>query len=65
MSDEVAYESRVRIEKLEGSHRKAWIEPFEEPLDFGVHGAVAEHYGSGSQEPLPTTLDHVVAAGVG
>lgn len=65
MSDEVAYESRVRIEKLEGSHRKAWIEPFGEPLDFGVHGAVAEHYGSTSEEPHPTTLDHVVAAGVG
>lgn len=65
MSDEVAYESRVRIEKLEGSHRKAWIEPFEEPFHFGVHGAVAEHYERDSEESLPTTLDHVVAAGVG
>lgn len=62
---DVAYESRVRIEKLEGSHRKAWIEPFEEPFDFGVHSAVAEHYGRDSEDPHPTTLDHVVAAGVG
>ena len=64
MSDP-AYRSRVRIQKLEGSHRKAWIEPFEEPLDFGVHGAVAEFYDAGSAEPLPTTLDHVVAAAAG
>jgi hypothetical protein len=55
----------VHIEKLEGSHRKARVEPFDEPFDFGVHGAVAEHYGAGSGEELPTTLDHVVAAAGG
>lgn len=59
---EPLYRSRVRIRKLEGPHRKAWIEPFEEPLDFGVHGAIAEHYGARTAEPIPTTLDHVVAA---
>ena len=64
MSD-VVYESRVRIEKHEGAHRTATIEPFDGPLHFGVHGAVAEHYGAGSAEPLPTTLDHVVAAAGG
>ena len=64
MSD-VVYTSRVHIEKLEGSHRKARVEPFDEPFDFGVHGAVAEHYGAGSGEELPTTLDHVVAAAGG
>ena len=63
---EPTYTSKVRIEKLEGSHRKAYITPFEdEPLDFGVHSEVAEHYGSGSGEPMPTTLDHVVAAAGG
>lgn len=63
---EPLYISKVRIEKLEGSHRKAFITPFEdEPLDFGVHSEVAEHYGSTSGEPMPTTLDHVVAAAGG
>lgn len=62
---EPVYRSEVRVEKLEGAHRKAWIEPFDEPLEFGVHGGIAEHYGAGSAEPLPTTLDHVVAAAVG
>lgn len=63
---ETVYESRVRIEKLEGSHRLAYISPFEdEPLEFGVHSEIAEHYDSPSAEPLPTTLDHVVAAAGG
>lgn len=56
------YESRVRIQKLAGPHRKAWIEPFDEPLDFGVHGEIAEFYGARTAVPIPTTLDHVVAA---
>lgn len=59
---EPLYHSRVRIQKLEGPYRKAWIEPFEEPLEFGVHGAIAEFYGARTAEPIPTTLDHVVAA---
>ncbi|MFQ5679220.1 MAG: hypothetical protein ACE5HP_07145 [Gemmatimonadota bacterium] len=59
------YESSVRIEKLEGPHRKAYIHPFEEPLDFGVHGEIAAFYGRRTAEPLPTTLDHVVAAAGG
>jgi hypothetical protein len=59
------YRSRVRIEKHGGSYRKAFVEPFEEPFEFGVHGAVAEHYDRTTEEELPTTLDHVVAAAGG
>jgi len=59
------YLSLVRIEKLRGPHRKAWIEPFDEPLEFGVHGEIAEFYGATTDRPLPTTLDHVVAAAGG
>lgn len=59
---EPVYRSVVRIRKLEGPHRKAWIEPFDAPLEFGVHGEIAEFYGSATEEPIPTTLDHVVAA---
>lgn len=65
MSGEPLYLSEVRIEKLEGPHRKAWIHPFDEPLEFGVHGAISEFYGATTAEPLPTTLDHVVAAAGG
>ncbi len=59
------YTSRVRIEKLEGPHRLAYVEPFEEPLEFGVHGEIAEFYGRATADPLPTTLDHLVAAAGG
>ncbi len=59
---EPLYLSRVRIQKLEGAHRLAWIEPFQDPLEFGVHGPIAEFYGRATAEPIPTTLDHVVAA---
>ena len=62
---EPLYVSRVRIEKREGPHREAWIEPFDDPLQFGVHGPIAEFYGARTVEPIPTTLDHVVAAAGG
>ena len=65
MSDDPLYLSEVRIEKLDGPHRKAWIAPFTEPLEFGVHGPISEFYGATTEEPLPTTLDHVVAAAGG
>ncbi len=59
------YRSKVRIEKFEGPYRHAYIEPFEEPVEFGVHGSIAEHYGATTAEPIATTLDYVVAAAGG
>ena len=64
MSDPV-YRSRVRIQKFEGPYRHAYIEPFEEPIEFGVHGAIAEFYGRDTAKPIATTLDYVVAAAGG
>lgn len=32
---------------------------------FGVHGAVAEHYGVSPEEEHATTLDYVISATVG
>jgi hypothetical protein len=63
MSD-VVYRSEVFIERLPGSLRKAHLPAEPQPIFFGTHGAVAEHYGRppGTFEPHATTLDHVVAA---
>ncbi len=38
-----------------------------EPVTFGVHGAIAEHYGVDMSkfEPRATTIDYVVAAAGG
>jgi hypothetical protein len=61
---DVAYRSEVVIERFAGSLRKAHLPAEPEPVLFGAHGAVAEHYGRapGTYEPHATTLDYVVAA---
>jgi hypothetical protein len=61
------YVSRVRIERLGGPQRLAYLPARDEPVAFGVHDEVAEHYGVDPQDypPRPTTLDYVVAAAGG
>ena len=41
----VAYISRVKVEPVEGKTRRAHLPAEEEPVLFGVHDEVAEHYG--------------------
>jgi len=64
---EVKYVSRVEVEPVGGKLRRARIPAEEEPVLFGVHGAVAEHYGVSpdAEEPHATTLDYLVAAAGG
>ncbi len=66
MSD-VLYRSRVRIERVKGPLRRAYLPAETEPVSFGVHGAVAQHYqvAPGRLEPHATTLDYIVAAAAG
>ena len=66
MSD-IAYRSKVRIERVKGPLRRAYLPAEAEPVLFGVHGAVAEHYRvpPGVLEPHATTLDYIVAAAAG
>lgn len=59
---EPLYTSRVRIERVNGPIRHAYVAPFTEPIRFGVHGAVKQFYGVEPDEELPATLDHIVAA---
>ena len=61
MSD-VVYRADIRIRRLEGPHRHAWLPAREEPVDFGVHGAIAAHYGVDAETEHTTTLDYVMAA---
>ena len=64
---EVAYRSKVRIERIKGSLRHAFLPEEAQPVKFGTHGAVAAHYGAtpGTFEPHATTIDYVVAAAAG
>jgi hypothetical protein len=66
MSD-VVYRSHVRIERVKGPVRRAYLPAEQEPVIFGVHGAVAEHYKvpAAVLEPHATTLDYIVAAAAG
>ena len=64
---EVTYVSTVRIERVKGSLRKVFLPAEPDPVFFGVHDEVAEHYKAtpGAYEPHATTLDYVVAATAG
>jgi hypothetical protein len=64
---EVVYRSEVDIERAHGPLRYAHIPAEAGAVTFGVHGAIADHYGAaeGGFEPHATTLDYVVAAAAG
>ena len=64
---EVVYRSESVVERSHGPVRHARIPGEREPVVFGVHGAIAEHYGRapGSYEPHAATIDYVVAATAG
>ncbi len=67
MSDQVVYTSTSSIERIKGPLRKAYLPQVQEPVKFGVHSEIAEHYGVDPDvhEPQATTLDYVVAAAAG
>ncbi|MFQ5613802.1 MAG: hypothetical protein ACE5H9_16885 [Anaerolineae bacterium] len=67
MTEQVVYTSQVRIERVKGPLRRAYLPQEEAPALFGVHSEIAEHYGVDPDvhEPHATTLDYVVAAAAG
>ena len=64
---ELAYVSHVRVERREGSLRAAYLPGDSEPTLYGMHGAVAEHYGAqpGEVPEHASTIDHLVGAALG
>ena len=66
MSD-VVYTSEVEIVRQQGPARLAYLPAEKEPVPFGVHGAIAKHYGVDPDvaDPNATTIDYVVAAAGG
>jgi hypothetical protein len=62
-----AYISRVRIVRERGPIREAFLPSEDQPVIFGTHGPVREHYGTapGQFPEHATTLDYVVAATAG
>jgi len=64
MSDAV-YTADITIERLQGPHRHAYLPAHEGPVEFGVHGAIKEHYGANPDREITTTIDYVMAAAGG
>ncbi len=66
MSD-VVYEAKIRIERVNGVLRMAYLPAEDEAVVFGVHGAIAEHYGVSPEvsSPRATTIDYLIAAAGG
>jgi hypothetical protein len=64
---DVAYVSEVRVERLGGPLRAAYLPGEEQPTIYGMHGAIAEHYGAqpGQHENHASTIDHLVGAALG
>ena len=64
---DVVYRSEVRVERIKGPVRRAYLPAENEPVTFGVHGAVAAHYkvAPGAFAEHATTLDYIVAATAG
>ena len=62
-----AYISKVRIVRERGPIREAFLPSEDQPVIFGTHGPVREHYGTapGQYPEHATTLDYVVAATAG
>jgi len=67
MTNEVVYTSKVRIERVKGPLRRAYLPQQSEPTLFGVHSEIAEHYkvDPDVHDPHAATLDYVVAAAAG
>ena len=67
MGAEPVYTSRIRIKRLEGPIRLAHLPIKQDPITFGIHSEIAEHYGLDPDKypPFPATLDYVVASAGG
>jgi hypothetical protein len=62
---EAIYIAEMKIERGPGAIRVAHLPAESAPVYFGVHGAIAKHYGldpASIKEPRAATLDYVIAA---
>ncbi len=58
----LVHTARIKIVQKQRPLREAYIEGFAEPLRFGVHGGYAAFYKVQPAQPLPATVDHLIAA---
>ncbi len=59
---ELVHTAKIKIVQKKRPLREAYVEGFQQPLRFGVHGGYAAFYKVQPAEPLPATMDHLLAA---
>lgn len=62
---EIVHTSHIKIVQDVPPLRRAFIEDFQTPFYYGVHGGIAEFYGMKPEGEHPATLDHMIAAVAG
>lgn len=62
---EVIHLSKFRIVQDKRPLRLAYLEGFEKPIEFGVHGGIKHFYKMEPERDVPATLDYVVGAVAG
>lgn len=67
MNEPVVYTANIRVERIKGPLRRAFLPTEDNPVYFSVHTSIAEHYGVDpeSVERHATTLDYLTAAAGG
>ncbi|PKH51814.1 hypothetical protein CXF68_14460 [Tenacibaculum sp. Bg11-29] len=60
----LVYTSNIKIKRKKGSLRHAYLPAEKEPVQFGLHGAIAKHYGVSDtiDDPHATTIDYLISA---
>ncbi|WP_445710260.1 OsmC family protein [Flavobacterium sp.] len=60
----IVYTSNIKIVRKKGALRHAYLPAEAEPVKFGLHGDIAEHYGVSDSidDPHATTIDYLISA---
>ncbi len=59
---ELIHLSKFRIVQDKLPLRRAYLEGFKEPIEYGLHGGIKHFYKMEPKRDLPATLDFMIAA---
>ncbi len=62
---ELIHLSKFRIVQEKPPLRRAYLEGFKEPIEYGLHGGIKHFYKMEAERDLHATLDHFVGAAAG